>query len=65
MRRKGIEIETQVALGYPAEEILHRVRKDRVDLIVVGSWTATAISSWFSCVRVLSAQASANPQCPH
>jgi nucleotide-binding universal stress UspA family protein len=36
MRRKGIEIETQVALGHPAEEILRKAREDQVDLIVVG-----------------------------
>jgi nucleotide-binding universal stress UspA family protein len=36
MRRQGIEIETQVALGHPAEEILRKAREDQVDLIVVG-----------------------------
>jgi nucleotide-binding universal stress UspA family protein len=36
MRRKGIEVETQVAVGHPAEEILCKAREDQVDLIVVG-----------------------------
>jgi len=36
VRRKGIEIETQVTEGHPAEEIIRRARADQVDLIVVG-----------------------------
>jgi nucleotide-binding universal stress UspA family protein len=36
MQRKGIEIETQVVLGHPAEEILRTAREVQVDLIVVG-----------------------------
>jgi nucleotide-binding universal stress UspA family protein len=32
----GIEIETQVARGHPAEEIIRKAREDQVDLIVVG-----------------------------
>ena len=36
VRRLGIEIETQVARGHPAEEIIRKAREDQVDLIVVG-----------------------------
>jgi nucleotide-binding universal stress UspA family protein len=36
VRRKGIEIETQVTQGHPAEEILRKAREDQVDLIVIG-----------------------------
>jgi nucleotide-binding universal stress UspA family protein len=36
VERKGIEIETQVRQGHPAEEIIRKAREDQVDLIVVG-----------------------------
>jgi nucleotide-binding universal stress UspA family protein len=36
MQSRGIEIETQVAGGHPAEEIIRKAREDQVDLIVVG-----------------------------
>ena len=36
VRGEGIEIETQVTQGHPAEEIIRKAREDQVDLIVVG-----------------------------
>jgi nucleotide-binding universal stress UspA family protein len=36
LQGKGIEIETQVRQGHPAEEIIRKAREDQVDLIVVG-----------------------------
>lgn len=34
VRGEGIEIETQVTQGHPAEEIIRKAREDQVDLIV-------------------------------
>ena len=32
----GVEIETDIAVGHPVEQIVHRAETDRVDLIVLG-----------------------------
>jgi nucleotide-binding universal stress UspA family protein len=36
VQRNGIKIETQVAAGHPAEEIISKAREDHADLIIVG-----------------------------
>lgn len=36
VQQNGIRIETQVAVGHPAEEIISKAREDHADLIVVG-----------------------------
>lgn len=36
LQQNGIQIETQVAVGHPAEEILRKAEQQQVDLIVVG-----------------------------
>lgn len=36
VQENRIEIQTQVATGHPAEEILSKAREDQVDLIVLG-----------------------------
>ncbi len=36
VQENRIEIQTQVATGHPAEEILTKAREDQVDLIVLG-----------------------------
>jgi nucleotide-binding universal stress UspA family protein len=32
----GVEIQTDIAVGHPVEQIVHRAETDRVDLIVLG-----------------------------
>ena len=36
VRHNGIQIETQVAVGHPAEEIIRKAEQNHVDLIVLG-----------------------------
>lgn len=33
----GVELETDIAVGHPVEQIIHRAETDHVDLIVLGS----------------------------
>ena len=32
----GVELETDIAVGHPVEQIVHRAEMDHVDLIVLG-----------------------------
>jgi nucleotide-binding universal stress UspA family protein len=43
VQQNGIQIETQVAVGHPAEEILRNAEQNQVDLIVVGHRGISAI----------------------
>jgi nucleotide-binding universal stress UspA family protein len=43
VQQNGIQIETQVAVGHPAEEILRKAEQNQVDLIVVGHRGISAI----------------------
>jgi len=35
-REIGIEITTEIEVGYPAEHIIHKAENDNVDLVVLG-----------------------------
>jgi nucleotide-binding universal stress UspA family protein len=43
VQQNGIQIETQVAVGHPAEEIIRKAQESHVDLIVVGHRGMSAI----------------------
>jgi nucleotide-binding universal stress UspA family protein len=43
VQQNGIQIETQVAVGHPAQEILRNAEQNQVDLIVVGHRGISAI----------------------
>ena len=44
---KGITINTQIAMGHPAEEIIQHAEKDGFDLIVIGHQTKNIFGRWF------------------
>lgn len=35
-KEMGVDVETDIAVGHPVEQIVHRAELDRVDLIVLG-----------------------------
>jgi nucleotide-binding universal stress UspA family protein len=37
-KENGIQIESQIAVGHPAEQIIRRAQQSLTDLIVVGRW---------------------------
>lgn len=42
----GIHIKTEVALGHPAEQIIHWAEKGKVDLILLGHQTKNTFGKW-------------------
>ena len=44
--RRAIHIKTEVALGHPAEQIIHWADKNHVDLIVMGHQTKNTFGRW-------------------
>jgi len=45
-KQKGIEIETDVVVGHPAEQILHRADAIQASLIVMGKRSHTILHRW-------------------
>lgn len=45
-REKGIAIETEIAVGHPAEQIIHRAEVGKVDLVVLGRRGASLFEKW-------------------
>jgi nucleotide-binding universal stress UspA family protein len=48
LRQKGIDIETVVTDGVPADDILDYVAKHKVDLIIMSTHGRSGISRWFA-----------------
>jgi len=45
-RQKGIDLETDVVVGHPAEQILHRADTIQASLIVMGKSSHTILHRW-------------------
>jgi len=45
-KQKGIEIETEVAVGHPAEQIIHMADKMQASVIVMGERSHTILHRW-------------------
>jgi nucleotide-binding universal stress UspA family protein len=45
-KQKGIELETEVVVGHPAEQILHRAEAIQASLIVMGKRSHTILHRW-------------------
>jgi nucleotide-binding universal stress UspA family protein len=45
-RQKGIELETEVAVGHPAEQIIHMADKMQASVIVMGKRSHTILHRW-------------------
>jgi nucleotide-binding universal stress UspA family protein len=45
-RQKGIDLETDVVVGHPAEQILHRADTIQASLIVMGKRSHTILHRW-------------------
>lgn len=45
-REKGISIETEIAVGHPAEQIIHRAETGKVDLVVLGRRGTSMFEKW-------------------
>lgn len=43
---RGMGIHTAIALGHPAEQIIHRAEKQMVDIIVLGHQTKNTFGKW-------------------
>jgi nucleotide-binding universal stress UspA family protein len=44
--QSGIELETEIEVGHPAEHIVHRAEQIQVDLIVMGRRGLSAFQRW-------------------
>jgi nucleotide-binding universal stress UspA family protein len=45
-REKGIAIETEIAVGHPAEQIIHRAETGKIDLVVLGRRGTSLFEKW-------------------
>ncbi len=45
-KHKGIDLETEVVVGHPAEQILHRADTVQASLIVMGKRSHTILHRW-------------------
>jgi nucleotide-binding universal stress UspA family protein len=45
-REKGISIETEIVAGHPAEQIIHRAEKGKIDLVVLGRRGTSMFEKW-------------------
>jgi len=43
---KGVELETDIAVGHPAEQIVHRAEEANISLIVMGRRGVSAFHRW-------------------
>ena len=61
-RQKGVELETDIVLGHPAEQIIHKADTIQASLIVMGKRSHSILHRWMlgsNSERVLR-----NAQCP-
>jgi nucleotide-binding universal stress UspA family protein len=45
-REKGVELETEIVLGHPAEQIIHKADTVQASLIVMGKRSHTILHRW-------------------
>lgn len=45
-KEKGISIETEIAVGHPAEQIIHRAETGKIDLVVLGRRGTSLFEKW-------------------
>lgn len=45
-KEKGISIETEIAIGHPAEQIIHRAETGKIDLVVLGRRGTSLFEKW-------------------
>jgi nucleotide-binding universal stress UspA family protein len=45
-KQKGIELETEVVVGHPAEQIIHMADKTQASVIVMGKRSHTILHRW-------------------
>ncbi|CCB85957.1 MULTISPECIES: universal stress protein [Parachlamydia] len=45
-RSHGLRIKTEIALGHPAEQIIHWAEKKKVDVIILGPQTKNTLGQW-------------------
>ncbi len=45
-RKAEVELTTDIAVGHPAEQIIHRAELDKVDLIVLGRRGTSTFHKW-------------------
>lgn len=45
-REKGILVETEIAVGHPAEQIIHRAETARIDLVILGRRGVSMFEKW-------------------
>lgn len=45
-REKGISVTTEIAVGHPAEQIIHRAETGNVDLVVLGRRGTSMFEKW-------------------
>ena len=43
---RGIHVKTEIALGHPAEQIIHWAVKNKIDLILMGHQTRNTFGQW-------------------
>ncbi len=45
-RESGIEVTTEVAVGHPAEQIIHKAEVGKIDLVVLGRRGTSTFQKW-------------------
>ena len=45
-RESGIEISTEMAVGHPAEQIIHKAETEKIDLVVLGRRGTSTFQKW-------------------
>jgi nucleotide-binding universal stress UspA family protein len=45
-KEQEVELETEVAVGHPAEQIIHKAEKEHVDLIILGRRGTSMFEKW-------------------
>lgn len=45
-KEKGISIETEIVVGHPAEQIIHRAEIGKIDLVVLGRRGTSLFEKW-------------------
>lgn len=45
-REKGITVETEIVVGHPAEQIIHRAETGKIDLVVLGRRGTSMFEKW-------------------
>lgn len=45
-REKGVNIDTEIVVGHPAEQIIHRAETAKIDLVVLGRRGTSMFEKW-------------------